>query len=219
MMRLRPLLLFSLPGLYIACQSCTSVRAPEPPPSPALRVLTFNLDVNAQEVEPALRAIEQANPDVVCLQEVSPHWEQTLTARFRHRFPQMQFLNVHLRPPATDGGNKIIGVFTAGGPRKRETASLLTHLRPGLATIVLGDFNEGDRGGSVSLIKSKAFTDCLPQFDAHTPTWRLPSGLIRISERADHILYSAELHCTDARVIPESASDHDPVLAILGKAR
>jgi endonuclease/exonuclease/phosphatase family metal-dependent hydrolase len=35
----------------------------------------------------------------------------------------------------------------------------------------------------------------------------------------DHILYSAELDCTSAQVIPAGASDHFPVEAILTKVK
>ena len=43
-------------------------------------------------------------------------------------------------------------------------------------------------------------------------------GLIRLAERADHILYTPQLHCTSAKVIVQSSSDHDPVAAELGLA-
>jgi len=35
----------------------------------------------------------------------------------------------------------------------------------------------------------------------------------------DHIFYSPELDCASARVIPDGASDHFPVEAILTKAK
>lgn len=253
---------------YVAFRGCSRVRPVEPAPSPALRVMTFNLDVDAPERESALKAIEEAGADVVCLQEVSPDWERALAARFRARYPEMRFvrapnpyggaailsrfpvhrhaeipiapggwfpsqwavvetplglvqvLNVHLRPPATDGGNKVIGVFTSGGPRKREVAEILSKLEPGVATIVAGDFNEGDGGGAVGVVRGRGLADCLSQFDKHTQTWRMRGGgLIRLAERADHVLTSKELHCTEARVIQEASSDHDPVVAVLGRAR
>jgi len=39
---------------------------------------------------------------------------------------------------------------------------------------------------------------------------------MRLTDRPDHVMYSGELRCFEARVIPEIASDHDPVLAVIG---
>jgi endonuclease/exonuclease/phosphatase (EEP) superfamily protein YafD len=83
-------------------------------------------------------------------------------------------------------------------------------------TIVTGDFNEGDGGQAVSLLKSKGFVDALPEFDRKTSTWQGEYKGFHLTERPDHVLYSSSLRCFEARVIPEKASDHDPVLAVVG---
>ena len=59
--RLRPWAIAGMLGVYALAQSCTArVRPPEPAPTPALRVMTFNVDFDAPEVESALRTIEEA---------------------------------------------------------------------------------------------------------------------------------------------------------------
>jgi len=257
----------ALMALWIACRSCSPVRPPEPPTSPHLSVLTFNLDVDAPDKESALNTIEQSGADVVCVQEATPAWERALRERlgnryryvsFVHpanqyggagvlsRFPlgdekwlppagggwfpsqlvqvqtplgKIQFLNVHLRPPSTNDGSKVLGYFTTGSVRREEIGQILSHLDSGLPAIVLGDFNEGDGGSAVSLVRARGLSDCLSQFDRHTATWHSRGGLIRLAERADHILYTPQLHCTGSKVIPQSSSDHDPVAADLGLAR
>ncbi len=254
--------------MYAITHSCARLRAPEAVPNPCLKVMTFNLDVDAADLESALRTIEQADPDVVCVQEASQRWEQALRQRLGWRYRGMAFirpadnqyggagilsrfaihdhreipkapggwfpsqiatidsplgpvqiLNFHLRPPATDSGNKVIGVISARWPRKREIRQILTELKPDLPAIAMGDFNEGDDGSAVEIVRERKFTDCLSQFDRHTQTWRLQTGLIRLAERADHILHSPELHCTEAKVLPETSSDHDPVMAVIGLRR
>jgi endonuclease/exonuclease/phosphatase family metal-dependent hydrolase len=132
----------------------------------------------------------------------------------------VEVLNVHLRPPATDGGNKLVGYFTSPAQRRREVETLVRQLDPALPHIVLGDFNEGDDGSAVRFLQTNArLSDSLSQFDRRSATWKGRFAGMSLSERADHILYSSELHAFDARALPETASDHDPVLAVIGRER
>jgi endonuclease/exonuclease/phosphatase (EEP) superfamily protein YafD len=131
---------------------------------------------------------------------------------------RVQVLNVHLRPPSSDTGNKLTGYFTTPGVRRREIEGLLRQLKPDLATLVVGDFNEGDGGQAVRYVRESGFTDALPEFDRKTSTWQGTYKGLHFSERADHVLYSPTLRCFDARVVPESASDHDPVMVTVGSA-
>jgi endonuclease/exonuclease/phosphatase (EEP) superfamily protein YafD len=129
---------------------------------------------------------------------------------------RVQFLNVHLRPPSSDTGNKVVGYLTTGGVRRKEIEGLFGQLRPVGPTIVVGDFNEGDGGQAVEWLKAKRLTDALPEFDRQASTWQGQYLGMRLTDRPDHVMYSAELRCFEARVIPEIASDHDPVLAVVG---
>jgi endonuclease/exonuclease/phosphatase family metal-dependent hydrolase len=129
----------------------------------------------------------------------------------------VQFLNVHLRPPATDSGNKVIGYLTTGGTRRREITHLVAQLDPALPRIVLGDFNDGDDSSALKFLEKQGYQNALPQFDAKTPTWRGRHLGLDLKDRPDHVLYSPPLHAYGARVIPETSSDHDPVLAVIGR--
>ena len=56
--------------------------------------------------------------------------------------------------------------------------------------------------------------NALPQFDRNSPTWKWKTSVVTLERRMDHILYSLELDCIAAKVIPAGASDHFPVKAI-----
>lgn len=129
---------------------------------------------------------------------------------------RVQVLNVHLRPPSSDAGNKLTGYLTTPGVRRREIEARFDRLKPGVPTIVAGDFNEGDDGQAVGFVRRKGLTDALPEFDRKSSTWQGTYKGLHFSERADHVLLSPELRCFEARVVPETASDHDPVLVVVG---
>lgn len=44
---------------------------------------------------------------------------------------RIQVLNVHLRPPTTDDGNWVVGLFTTRGDRLRELTQHISRLDPG----------------------------------------------------------------------------------------
>jgi endonuclease/exonuclease/phosphatase (EEP) superfamily protein YafD len=129
---------------------------------------------------------------------------------------RVHLLNVHLRPPSSDTGNKVVGYLTTGGVRRQEIEGLYGQLRPLGPTIVVGDFNEGDGGQAVEWLKGKRLTDALPEFDRKSSTWQGQYLGMHLTDRPDHVMNSADLRCFEARVIPETASDHDPVLAVVG---
>lgn len=130
---------------------------------------------------------------------------------------RVQVLNVHLRPPVSDGGSNLVGYFSTGGVRKREMSDLRAQLTPRVATLVVGDFNEGDDGGAVKELRAAGFGDALREFDRSTPTWRGTWNGMTFTERPDRVTYSGGLKCFEARVIAEEASDHDAVLAVIGR--
>ena len=82
--------------------------------------------------------------------------------------------------------------------------------------LVAGDLNETERGPALDWLEAQGMTNALPQFDRSTPTWRWAWGLVTLRRRMDHILYSMDLYCYSAMVIPAGASDHLPVVAVLG---
>src|SRR5437773_1751707 len=54
----------------------------------------------------------------------------------------VQILDVHLRPPMSDGGSWVAGFFTTREVREREMAYHVEKLDPKLPTVIAGDFNE-----------------------------------------------------------------------------
>jgi endonuclease/exonuclease/phosphatase (EEP) superfamily protein YafD len=130
----------------------------------------------------------------------------------------VQVLNVHLRPPVSDRGSfGPSGYFGTGDDRLDEMERFFASLRPNVPVIVAGDFNDHDNSAVIDWLKTKQFANALPQFDRRTPTWRWRYGLVTFRRRMDHIVYSPELYCYNAAVLPAGASDHFPVLAVLGK--
>jgi endonuclease/exonuclease/phosphatase (EEP) superfamily protein YafD len=130
----------------------------------------------------------------------------------------VQVLNVHLRPPVSDRGSfGVSGYFGTGDDRVQELEQSFASLRPNVPAIVAGDFNDHENSAVIDWLKVKNFANALPQFDRSTPTWRWRYGLVTFRRRMDHIVYSPELHCYNAAVLRAGASDHFPVLAVLGK--
>lgn len=62
----------------------------------ALRLMTFNVNYGNPSPNEALDAIENADVDVVLLQEVTSEWKRLLQARFQTRYPH-QVYRIHSR--------------------------------------------------------------------------------------------------------------------------
>ena len=132
----------------------------------------------------------------------------------------LQILSVHLRPPADDRGRYgVAGILTTPPLRLAEIKALCKHLKPGLATVVLGDFNDGDAGLPLKWLGEQGYVNALREFDLTTPTWRWEIGRLPLAGRLDHIVHSPQLHALEARVIRTSGSDHFPLLAVLERKR
>lgn len=141
-------------------------------------------------------------------------WFPGWVVRARTALGDVQVLNVHLRPPLREDGGVSAGVYLkTRDTRRSEIEALYSHLDPQQPALVMGDFNEGDGGLAVSYLKDKQFGDALPQFAPWAHTWRWRVGLVTLTDRFDHILYSAHLECLHASVLNQGASDHLPVVA------
>lgn len=121
-------------------------------------------------------------------------------------------VDVHLRPPISDGGSWVVGFFSTQPIRAREIGNLWLDVPKGDPIIVAGDFNEETTGGVVKLLGSEGLTDALPQFAPKEPTWHWPIGATELRMQLDHVTYGAPLVATDARVIEGGLSDHQPVV-------
>jgi endonuclease/exonuclease/phosphatase family metal-dependent hydrolase len=125
-------------------------------------------------------------------------------------FGPLQALNVHLRPPVSDGGSFVSGYFTTPGVRLREMQGFVGKLKPGLATLVAGDFNEEPDGDVTEFLASQGLMSILPRLAPGTPTWRWQTAVGTIRRQLDHIAHSASLEAVSA-----GRSDHLPVVAVL----
>jgi endonuclease/exonuclease/phosphatase (EEP) superfamily protein YafD len=131
----------------------------------------------------------------------------------------LQVLQVHLRPPVSDGGSWVSGYFTTRGFRRREIAHFCRELDPSLPTLVLGDFNEDEDGRAVRYLEQRRLRDALASFAPDTPTWRWRISIVELSQALDHILHSPELDPLEVRVLREGRSDHFPLLAVFQRSK
>jgi vancomycin resistance protein VanJ len=130
----------------------------------------------------------------------------------------VEILSVHLRPQISDQGRVGPGVSQrTGAVRLAEIRELEARLDPALPRLILGDFNEEDGGAALRHLAGRGYTDALAEFDRRSPTWRWRYGIIRLSRRFDHVMYSTGLHACRAAVVPAGASDHFPVVAVFDR--
>lgn len=127
-----------------------------------------------------------------------------------------QVLNLHLRPAISDGGSWVYGYFTTGHYRTTELESYLPALSSKLPTVVGGDLNEEDRGGTLRLLADRGLANALPEVGSSAKTWRWRVSGIDLAMRLDHVLYEQEqLELVSAEVLASGRSDHLPVRATL----
>lgn len=123
----------------------------------------------------------------------------------------IQVLNVHLKPGLTSKGR--IGwnaYFKAEDIHKQELTHFMNHLNKNIPTLIVGDFNENDKGKSLTWLTNEMnFQDDLSTFDAKTKTWRW----VLLKGRYDHIVSNQFLECNAAQVHKVGKSDHFPVFA------
>ena len=127
----------------------------------------------------------------------------------------VDLLNVHLRPAVSARGGFSLGAYMSAGPiHVEEMKAFHRKLDLQRPTVGMGDFNEGDGGSAIGWLEDQDFTNALREFDLKSPTWEWRTRWVRVTKRLDHILYTPELYCLEARVIRRGASDHMPVLAV-----
>jgi len=127
---------------------------------------------------------------------------------------RLQVLNVHLHPQISDSGSVLSGAITTQPIRRSEIKKYFARLTPGLPTLVVGDFNEGNRGAAVAYLRSRGFKSALHDAKGSEPTWRWPTSIGTIHAQFDHIAHDPSLELVDARVVKAGKSDHLPVVAV-----
>ncbi|MCC6748546.1 MAG: endonuclease/exonuclease/phosphatase family protein [Deltaproteobacteria bacterium] len=130
----------------------------------------------------------------------------------------LQVLQLHLRPPVSDGGSWVSGYFTTRDFRARELRHFASYLAPELPTLAVGDFNEGHDGRAVRALRGTGLQSALAEFAPSATTWHWPTALGELRFTLDHILYSRDLDALDARVLSAGRSDHYPVVAVFQRA-
>jgi endonuclease/exonuclease/phosphatase (EEP) superfamily protein YafD len=141
-------------------------------------------------------------------------WFDGWIKSFSTKAGPVQVLNVHLRPPVGDRGSwSLGGYFHTGDERLEELQQFCAALATNVPAIIAGDFNDTEGSPPLKWLRKQAYTNALPEFDRHSPTWRWRAGPILLRRRMDHIVYSPGLSCYAAKVIRAGASDHFPVLA------
>jgi endonuclease/exonuclease/phosphatase family metal-dependent hydrolase len=146
-------------------------------------------------------------------------WFDGWIMKFETAIGPVQIINVHLRPPVSDSGSWVSGYFSTDQNRRQEMERFHGEREPRIPTLAVGDFNDGENSPVVRWLEGKGMVNALPQFDRNSPTWKWKTSVVTLKRRMDHILYSPELDCIAAKVIPAGASDHFPVEAVFTKAK
>jgi endonuclease/exonuclease/phosphatase family metal-dependent hydrolase len=124
----------------------------------------------------------------------------------------IQLLNVHLRPPMSDGGSWVVGYFSTRGDREREANAHVAKLDPAIPTIIAGDFNEEDEGMALAVFGKRGFANALPEFQPDADTWHWDVNKdVRLRFRLDHVLHDRHFRAIDAAIVEAGRSDHVPV--------
>jgi len=126
---------------------------------------------------------------------------------------RIQLLNVHLRPPASEGGSVVSGYFTTPPVRRAQVQHYASYLDPVLPTIVAGDFNEEPGGLALAFLEGRGFRNALAAMDDDSATWRWTTSVGEIDAQLDHVMVGHELRVLDAQVFAAGRSDHLPVVA------
>ncbi len=141
-----------------------------------------------------------------------PAWRVVLDTPLGH----IQTLNVHLRPPMSDGGSWVSGYFSTRGVRREEIEDFWNAMDSTTTTIVAGDFNENAGGQAVEWLADKGLVSALPQVSPHAKTWRWQTRMGKLRAQLDHVVYGPGLALRSAEVLDRGNSDHFPVLVVLG---
>lgn len=77
--------------LAMSLVSCTHTRKPETPTGAHFTIMTYNVNFGGPAPELAIDAIRQADPDIICLQETNPDWEEIIGSKLGHFYPFSHF--------------------------------------------------------------------------------------------------------------------------------
>jgi endonuclease/exonuclease/phosphatase (EEP) superfamily protein YafD len=145
-----------------------------------------------------------------------PAWRVIVSAPFG----DVQVLAVHLRPPLDENGSVVSGYFPSKRVRRREIEAFapLLDKDPTVPALVVGDFNEDERGLALRFLAGRGLVTVLPTFQPDADTWQWQTSLGPVRSRLDHVVADPRLIALDARVLDAGRSDHFPVIATFRRA-
>jgi endonuclease/exonuclease/phosphatase (EEP) superfamily protein YafD len=112
----------------------------------------------------------------------------------------------------------VSGYLTTPPVREGEISTFATALDKTLPTLIVGDFNENERGRAVRWLHANGFTSALPEFAPDAQTWRWRTSYIALNGRYDHLCYDARLTPLRVEVRNAGRSDHLPVVGVFARA-
>lgn len=80
-----------LPAVILFIAGCIPGKRAEPITGLHVSVLTYNVNWGMPAPELAVKAITEADADLLCLQETTPAWEQYLRPRLESKYPYIRF--------------------------------------------------------------------------------------------------------------------------------
>lgn len=144
-----------------------------------------------------------------------------LFAEIDHRRERLQIANLHLDPLhiwTTKG--KLTLPFQHRHQRhvhRAELTQVFENLRPGVPTLLLGDFNRAS-DASIDRLRESGFVDSFaavtPRAD-RIPTLHFSVLGIRMGRRIDFIFHDRMFYTVKSEVLAGRPSDHDAVLSVL----
>jgi endonuclease/exonuclease/phosphatase family metal-dependent hydrolase len=135
---------------------------------------------------------------------------------------RLQFANVHLDPLRlwTIGGIVTLPYQLCCGHRqiqRAEVAQIAAHLRPGIPTIVAGDFNNTD-DHAIEEFQRMGYVDtfaAMARKPDRLPTLHIDLLGLHFGRRIDFILHDKQFGTLDTYLVPGRPSDHDAVVSVL----
>lgn len=135
---------------------------------------------------------------------------------------RLQFANVHLDPLRiwTIGGIVSLPYQLCCGHRqiqRAEVAQIAAHLRPGVPTIVAGDFNRTDNH-VIEEFQRMGYVDTFAEFAREpdgVPTLHIALLGLHFARRIDYILHDKQFRTLDSQVVSGRPSDHDAIVSVV----
>jgi endonuclease/exonuclease/phosphatase family metal-dependent hydrolase len=104
-----------------------------------------------------------------------------------------------------------------GEIHRAEVKQISDALKPGLPTVLAGDFNSASHA-ALDELRKQGLTDSFAEVTPHpdrTPTLHFKLFGLSMGRRIDYILHDASFKTFESQVLPGPPSDHDPVVSVL----